>query len=129
MSLGVSPQNFKTFGNCNSFWKCAKTTGLDVIDALSRDYSVSIVDLHKLKNAFWSSVSKSDAWEKLKAELAECQRPVDVTNVIKKMNGRAFGRGASKCMFVQLRAVILPQEGGITSRLTSGPSILMVSPC
>ena len=99
VSLKISPENFKTFGVINSFWKCAKTTGLGVIDTLTRDYSVTIVDIHKLQNAFWSHVSTSDAWEELKAELAACKLPIDVTNVIRKINGRPFGQGAQKCMF------------------------------
>ena len=96
----VHVDNLKNFGYLGSFWKAMDTTGFDVMDTLMDIYGVSIADLRKLQNSFWSRVSKPADWDAFKAELAACPTSGAVTALLRAKNqGRPLGAGATRCMF------------------------------
>ena len=116
VALGVAPEHFKIFGHICCFWSSMKTTGLDVLETLSREYGVATIDLHKFHDAFWTHVAKEDNWAALKATLATLDTTDAVNARLRELNKRpAIGQGATKCyneLPMPVSGLVLPPYAG-----------------
>ena len=80
----------------NSFWGTELSDAKSVVDLLVDEYGWAADDL-PAQGGFWSKVKKEGV-AKLKADLASCATTEEVTSHVRKMNnGKAVGRGATRC--------------------------------
>lgn len=106
-ALRATNDDFRRFGNLNSFWHCTNTTkangfnatAFDVVDTLHDTYGVSIADISRLQCKFWTNVNTPKKWHNLKEKLSNCRLPVDATKLIADQNQRKlpFGAGCTRC--------------------------------